>query len=117
MPRIEAPTVAEHSAMRRRQVVQGAMEVLAARGAAGLNPAAVAKKAGIARSSIYQYYPSTDALLGAAVVAMLERARDGVLAAMSGETTAAGRVRAYVRHAFDDVEAGHGTLPADLAAL
>ena len=57
MPRIEAATVAEHNAMRRRQVVDAAAEVLGDVGVGGFTPAAVAKRAGLARSSMYQYYP------------------------------------------------------------
>ena len=50
--------------MRRAQVVAAAADVLRDKGVGGFTPAAVAKRAGLARSSMYQYYPSTEALLG-----------------------------------------------------
>lgn len=117
MPRIEAPTVAEHSAMRRRQVVAAAVETLTERGVAGFTPAVVAKRAGIARSSIYQYYPSTEALLAAAIVGMLEGSRDSVAAAMGGGRNPAEKVTAYVRQAFADATSGHGSVSLDLAGV
>ena len=116
MPRIDAPTVAEHNAMRRRQVVDAAALVLSEVGAAAFTPAAVAKQAGLARSSMYQYYPSTDALLGAAVAEMLERSRDRMIAAVAAADTPAERVTAYVREAIDDATSGHATVP-DLSGM
>ena len=111
MPRIEAATVAEHNAMRRRQVVDAAAEVLGDVGVGGFTPAAVAKRAGLARSSMYQYYPSTEALLGAAISEMLVRSRDRVSAAVDGAGTPAERVTAYVREAIADATSGHATMP------
>lgn len=116
MPRIEAPTVAEHSAMRRAQVIQAAAEVLAERGRDRFTPAAVAQRAGLARSSIYQYYPSTEALFGAAMTELLTRSRDRMLGATRGLDTPAQRVEAYVAAAFDDAADGHGTV-ADLSGV
>lgn len=110
MPRIEAATVAEHNAMRRRQVAEAAVEVLVDKGVAGLHPAAVAARTGLARSTMYQYYPSTEALLGAAVESMLTTARDRALAAVARETTPANRVAAYLRVVCDDARSGHGRL-------
>lgn len=102
--------------MRRRQVVDAAALVLSEVGAAAFTPAAVAKQAGLARSSMYQYYPSTDALLGAAVAEMLERSRDRMIAAVAAADTPAERVTAYVREAIDDATSGHATIP-DLSGM
>jgi AcrR family transcriptional regulator len=116
MPRIEAPTVAAHNAMRRRQVIAAAAEVLAEVGVSGFTPAAVAKRAGLARSSIYQYYPSTEALLGTAVGEMLRQSRDRMVIAVQAAATPTERVTAYVRAALADASAGHGAAP-DVSAL
>jgi len=111
MPRIEAPTVAEHNAMRRAQVIAASGDVLAEVGVRGFTPAAVAKKAGLARSSMYQYYPSTEVLLGTAVAELLRRSRDRIVAAVGAAGTPAERVSAYVRAALDDAAEGHGSVP------
>ena len=110
MPRIEAPTVAEHNAMRRRQVIEAAADELRDGGLAGFTPAAVAKRAGLARSSMYQYYPSTDALLGAAITTLLQRSRDRAIAAVDTADTPAARVSAYIRAAIADARDGHSAV-------
>ncbi len=117
MPRIEAATVAEHHLMRRGQLVNAAVDVLAEVGADGLTPAAVAKRAGLARSSLYQYYPSTEALLAAAVEAMLQRSVRRVTAALAGQPTPQARVTAYVEAAVRDATSGHGALPGASGVL
>ena len=53
MPRITAPTVAEHHAKQRRALLDAARDLLAETGAEP-SMAAVARRAGLARSSIYQ---------------------------------------------------------------
>jgi AcrR family transcriptional regulator len=111
MPRIEAPTVAEHNVMRRHQVIEAAADVLREEGPAGFTPAAVAKRAGLARSSMYQYYPSTDALLGAALTTLLQRSRDRMLAAVGAAQTPTERVTAYIHAAIADARDGHGVTP------
>ncbi len=102
--------------MRRAQVIDAAADVLREVGTSEFTPAAVARRAGLARSSIYQYYPSTEALLGAGVTALLQRSRDRVLDAVSGAGSPAERVAAYVRASWADAAEGHGSL-AELAHL
>jgi AcrR family transcriptional regulator len=116
MPRIQAPTVAEHNAMRRAQVIRAAADVLAEGGLRGFTPASVAKRAGLARSSMYQYYPSTDAMLGTAVAELLRRSRDRIVAEVSLAETPADRVAAYLRAAFADAAEGHNAVP-DLSGV
>ena len=116
MPRIEAPTVAEHNAMRRRQVIEAAADELRDGGVSSFTPAAVAKRAGLARSSMYQYYPSTDALLGAAITTLLQRSRDRMIAATQAAGSPAERVTAYIEAAIADAQDGHGASP-DLASV
>lgn len=116
MPRIEAATVAEHNAMRRAQVVAASADVLREQGVGAFTPAEVAKRAGLARSSMYQYYPSTEALLGAGVAELLRRSADRMAAAVAHAGTPEERVAAYVRAAVEDAAEGHGSL-ADLTDL
>lgn len=66
MPRIDAPTVAEHRARQRRALLDAARSLLAETGSAP-SVAAVGRAAGLARSSVYQYFTSTEDLLRAVV--------------------------------------------------
>ncbi len=83
MPRIAAPTLAEHQARQRERVVRAAVEVLAASGAAAVTPAAVGRAAGLGRSSVYQYFDSAAGLLAAAAEAAYAD-RGHALAAVGG---------------------------------
>ena len=75
MPRIEAPTLAEHHAQRRAAIVAAAVDLLGREGIGAVTPAAVASGSGLARSSLYQYFPSTAALVAAAVEESFTRTR------------------------------------------
>lgn len=66
MPRIDAPTVAEHHARQRRALLDAARALLAETGQAP-SMAAVGRRAGLARSSVYQYFASPEALLAEVV--------------------------------------------------
>jgi AcrR family transcriptional regulator len=84
VPRISAPTLAEHQAYQRHALVAAAVEILAEEGVAALTPAAVGRRASLARSSTYQYFDSSAALLATAVEeaqaevdAVVARATDG----------------------------------------
>lgn len=108
MPRIEAPTVAEHREMRRREVVTNARELLMRDGPVGVTPAAVAKATGLARSSVYQYFPTTGALIAAAVeetFAVAQERLDSAIAAAGADAEA--RLAAYVSTTLQLAAQGH----------
>lgn len=62
MPKIDAPTVKEHHAMVKARLIAATEEILHEKGAEGLSAGAVAKRAGIARNSIYRYVESVEDL-------------------------------------------------------
>lgn len=100
MPRIEAPTVAEHHARRRRALLDAARELLAeteAKPAMG----AVGRRAGLARSSVYQYFASADELLAALVAEIFPDWAQRVLAHVDTAHTPGERVWAYVEANLD----------------
>jgi AcrR family transcriptional regulator len=107
MPKIDAPTVVEHHARRRADIVAAAAELHGADGTTAVTPAAVAALAGLARSSVYQYYPSSGALVGAAVEEVFRRTLDGLESAMRTARTPAARLTAYVDASLDAAVAGH----------
>jgi AcrR family transcriptional regulator len=81
VPRISAPTVAEHRARRREALVSAARELLEEGGYAALTFSALAARTGLGRPTIYAYFPSKDDLVVAlceaefpAVAAETERA-------------------------------------------
>lgn len=72
MPKIQAPTVALHRELRRQQLIDAAMELALTNGAQSITVAAVAAKAGLARSSIYEYFASSADLVADLVLEELD---------------------------------------------
>jgi AcrR family transcriptional regulator len=66
MPRITAATVAEHHTQQRRALLDAARAILASTGKAP-TMSEVGRRAGLARSSVYQHFASPDELLEAIV--------------------------------------------------
>lgn len=63
MPRIDAPTIAQHRAQRRRALLDAARALLAENPHRIPTLAATATRAGLPRSSVYEYFPSQRDLL------------------------------------------------------
>lgn len=107
MPKIDAPTVAEHHAQRRAAILDATVAILGDLGAGELTPVAVAAATGLARSSVYQYYPSTAALVAAGVEETFRRTIASIEAGQARARSPEERVRAYVISALDAAAAGH----------
>ena len=67
-PKIQAATVVEQRAMRQRQLIDAALAIAMESGAANITVAAVAKRAGLARSSMYEYFSSSADLIADLVI-------------------------------------------------
>jgi AcrR family transcriptional regulator len=95
MPRISAPSVAEHHARQRRALLDAARLLLAETGEA---PAMgqVGRRAGLARSSVYQYFASAEDLLAEVVTDVFPDWAARVLAHVDTATTPGSRVWAYI---------------------
>ncbi len=68
MPKISAPTLAAHRELRRQQLMGAALELAMSDGAHAITVAAVASKAGLARSSVYEYFESSADLVADLVI-------------------------------------------------
>lgn len=97
MPKINAATVAEHRAQQRAALIQAAVDVLVEQGAAAVTPAAVGARAGLARSSFYQYFPSAAALLAAIVEESFTAADAATFQALADIREPAARLDAFIR--------------------
>lgn len=95
MPKISAATVVEHRAAQRAALLRATEELLPESGVAGVTPRAVAERAGLARSTFYEYFPSRDDVLAAVAIAAFDRWAAEIDAALA-EVDAADRLRVYV---------------------
>ena len=116
MPRITAPSVVEHRAQQRTALLAAARSLLLDDGLAAVTPSAVATRAGLARSSFYEYFPSALTLLTEVAVddarAWARELGEKVAAASSHEDRLAVYIRAAVvmvaegKHAIADALSG-----------
>lgn len=65
MPKINAPTIKEHKVATRAALIDAAAVVFLRDGLAGASVGSIADVAMIARTTVYEYFPNKDALLGA----------------------------------------------------
>lgn len=113
MPRISAETVAQHRANRLRDLLDAGRDLVAEGGPEALTLAALARRVGLSRPSLYEYFRSREELVAAIVseelpewALRLERAvvdADGIPA----------KIEAYVRTELEIVADGrHGAAVA-----
>lgn len=118
MPRIQAATVAEHRARQHRALLDAARTLLSEPGRReGPGLGEVAARAGLARSSVYQYFASRDELFDAVVAELLPGWAAHVQDRMARSSTPGGKVRAYVESNLELVAAGDHAVLRGLAAV
>lgn len=109
MPKIEGASVREHRERRHDQIVAAAEGLLAEQGVEALTAGAVARRAGIARNSLYRYFGSMDDLVELVVTSEFPRWQAAVRSAVSAETDPRERAVAYVKSNIDQAARGsHG---------
>lgn len=96
MPKISAPTVAEHRVAQRAALLSAGEAVLLESGLAGVSPRTVCERAGLARSSFYDYFATRDDLLVAIAIAAIERWDAEIEAALSEVEPGLAELRAFV---------------------
>jgi AcrR family transcriptional regulator len=72
MPKIETHTLAEHRDWRRNQLIEAAAAIALESGGEAITVAAVAARAGLSRTSVYEYFASSADLAADLVIEELE---------------------------------------------
>jgi len=96
VPRITAPTVAEHRSAQRAALLRAAAEVIVEDGVAAATPSKVGERAGIARSTVYDYFASREELLVAVAINAFEEWGRDMSAALEGAPPGLPRLHRYV---------------------
>ena len=96
MPRISAATVAEHRLAQRKALLKAAAELVVSEGAAAVTPTSVAERAGMARTSVYDYFPSREDLLVAVALDAFEQWGRDLIAYLDGVPAGLPRLRRYI---------------------
>lgn len=81
-PKIAEATIGEQRAMRQRQIIDAAMSLALEVGAPSVTVAAVAKRAGISRSLVYEYFASSADLIADLILEELEYYKNRLMAAV-----------------------------------
>ena len=111
MPKIDAPTVAEHRAQVSARLVDAAEEMLRRDPGGPLSAKKVSAAAGIARNSIYRYVDSVDDLRGMVVGRHLPNWMAAVDEAVAAAVDPRERIVTWVRANLDEAAStGHGWL-------
>jgi AcrR family transcriptional regulator len=106
VPKIDAATVAEHRAQQRAALLRAAEQILIEDGFEKLAFAAVAQRAGLARSSVYEYFTSRDDLVATLVEEVLPRWLTRLADQMARARTPKTRLVAYIRTQLEMVVDG-----------
>ncbi|MCT2261827.1 TetR/AcrR family transcriptional regulator [Brachybacterium muris] len=116
MPRISAPSVAEHRAAQERALLDAAHAILEETGEAP-TMAQVAARAGLARPSVYQYFSSHKELLQALVKDVFPRWTERIASAMRTAPTPGDRILAYAAANIELVAEGSHAIGTTLASI
>jgi AcrR family transcriptional regulator len=101
MPKISAPTVAEHRARQLAALLDAARKLLEEQGYPGLTFGALADRTGLARPTVYEYFGSKDDLLVALCEREIARHAELVRSRLAGASSPRERVAAFVRAQLD----------------
>lgn len=111
MPRIDAPTIAEHRDQRRASLLAAGNELVLAGGPRAVTMTAVAARAGLSRTAVYEYFASTEDLLAAVLGERMTAWTADVEAALAATRTPQEKVATYVRVSLELIKDGsHGLL-------
>jgi AcrR family transcriptional regulator len=116
MPRITAPTLAEHRSLQRAALLDAAESLVVESGPAAATFAAVAHRAGLARSSVYEYFSSPSALVADLVADRLRRWGQETGRKLHGVDDPAERIGEYVRLSLSGTGQRHGGLAQVISA-
>ena len=117
MPKISAPTVAEHRVLRRGQLIEAAASLALEVGGSAVTMSAIAKRAGLSRTAVYEYFASSTDLLAELILDELTHWAGTLETVVASEVDAEAKVRAWIRGALGYVADGHHQLVKALGAV
>ena len=115
-PKIQAATIVEQRAMRQRQLIDAALAIALESGAASITVGAVAQRAGLARSSIYEYFSSSADLIADLVIEELALYQKRLSQAVIGTQDPYQHIELWIAEALQYVVDGRHMLIKSLNA-
>ena len=116
-PKIAEATIGEQRAMRQKQIIEAAMSLALESGAPSVTVAAVAKRAGISRSLVYEYFSSSADLIADLVLEELEYYRERLMSAVHGVEDPFAYIELWIAEALQYVADGRHLLVKSLNSV
>jgi hypothetical protein len=116
-PKIAEATIGEQRAMRQRQIIDAAMSLALESGAPAVTVAAVAKRAGISRSLVYEYFSSSADLIADLVLEELEYYKNRLTTAVKGVEDPYMYIELWISEALQYVADGRHMLVKSLNSV
>ncbi|CAN2205261.1 AcrR Transcriptional regulator [Candidatus Nanopelagicaceae bacterium] len=116
-PKIAEATIGEQRAMRQKQIIEAAMSLALESGAPSVTVAAVAKRAGISRSLVYEYFSSSADLIADLVLEELEYYRERLMSAVNGVEDPFAYIELWIAEALQYVADGRHLLVKSLNSV
>lgn len=117
MPKIAAPTLAQHRALRRSQIIEAAASLALESSGASITMSGIAKRAGMSRTAIYEYFASTSDLVADLILDELAHWAGALEKVVAAEDDAEAKVRAWIRGALGYVAEGNHQLVKALSVV
>ena len=116
-PKIAEATIGEQRAMRQKQIIEAAMSLALESGAPSVTVAAVAKRAGISRSLVYEYFSSSADMIADLVLEELEYYRERLMSAVHGVEDPFVYIELWIAEALQYVADGRHLLVKSLNSV
>ena len=116
-PKIVEATIGEQRSMRQKQIIEAAMSLALESGATSVTVAAVAKRAGISRSLVYEYFSSSADLIADLVLEELEQYRERLMSAVHGVEDPFAYIELWIAEALQYVADGRHLLVKSLNSV
>lgn len=96
MPSVWDDTLTEHKRRQRERILRTAADLIAERGMADVAMSVLARRAGVARATLYNYFPDLEHVVAALVAEQAARFRHGLDQQLAEATDPAEQLRRYL---------------------
>lgn len=117
VPKIDAFTISEQRQSRQRQIIDAAMELAVEGGASAITVSTVAKRAGIPRSSIYEYFSSSADLVSDLIMEELENYGSRLSTAVKSSDDPYEYIENWIAESLKYIEDGRHMIAKSLNAI
>lgn len=117
MPRIDTETLAGHRDWRRGQLIEAAASIALESGGEAITVSAVAARAGLSRTSVYEYFASSADLVADLVIEELSTFTETLREAIEVSSTPIGSIESWIEASLQYIADGRHLLAKALNAI